>query len=388
MYITGYSDYNPHERNNDIRALAIESLFSSEPKEDLEFIQLKYRSKRTSIVRPTKYEFGINQKYDQYIAKAKVTFKHMDRRIAEFLETHTKDIEKYYTLFRIPKASGGTRKITAPENDLKELQTSLLGSFKSMRILEHDAAFAYVEKRSTVDALTVHQANKSQWFLKLDLTKFFPSFTKEVITETLNRLYPIQFIDDELIEHVVEVGLYEGGLPQGSPLSPLLSNLCMVPFDHKLSKKLWDHNKQHFVYTRYADDIIISSQYDFNFNHIISLVQETLSKSGLPHEINHKKTRYGSRSGSNWNLGLMLNKDNNITLGYKKKQSLKAMLHCFLADTVDQNYWELLETQEFLGKLNYAKQVEPSYWEKRILMSEEKNNITLAKAQEIHYSLN
>jgi hypothetical protein len=55
--------------------------------------------------------------------------------------------------------------------------------------------------------------------------------------------------------------------------------------------------------------------------------------------IKAKKTRYGSIAGSNWNLGLMLNKDNNITVGYEKKKTLNAMLNNFLRDFKNNLRW-------------------------------------------------
>ena len=48
---------------------------------------------------------------------------------------------------------------------------------------------------------------------------------------------------------------YEGGLPQGAPTSPRLSNLLMFGFDHTLTRFVL---RRKGAYTRYADDITIS----------------------------------------------------------------------------------------------------------------------------------
>ena len=381
VFITAYTDYNPHEKSVlGIKASAIDSLFSNK-EFNKEVKSLSYRPKRTSHT----HDYHITKNSIDYAITTRRNLKRASRRAKEYLDNLSEPIENQYTTFRIPKASGGMRVITAPEDELKLVQKEILNLFNYSNILEHDSAFAYVEKRSIKDALEVHQANKSRWFLKIDLKDFFPTFTKEVIIETLNRLYPICTLEDsEVLEHVVEVSLYGGGLPQGSPLSPKLSNLCMVPFDHALAKKLWDYNKQHFVYTRYADDIIISSEYDFNYHDIVKVVDEMLIEVGLPHHIKHSKTRYGSSAGSNWNLGLMLNKDNDITIGYRKKQRIKATLHCYLADFVEHNYWDKQSVQEFLGLLNYAESIEPEYWEKRVRISEEKNCTTMQAANQFY----
>lgn len=39
----------------------------------------------------------------------------------------------------------------------------------------------------------------------------------------------------------------------------------MIPVDFKLSNTLRNFEKQSFIYTRYADDFIISSKYDLMF---------------------------------------------------------------------------------------------------------------------------
>ena len=61
-----------------------------------------------------------------------------------------------------------------------------------------------------------------------------------------------------------------------------------------------------YTYTRYADDILISKTIEFDWQEVVRQVQIILPP-GL--NIKSNKTRYGSSNGSNWNLGLMYNKD-------------------------------------------------------------------------------
>ena len=255
-----------------------------------------------------------------------------------------------------------------------------------MQVLTHDAGFAYTKSRSTMDALKRHQLNESQWFLKIDLKNFFPSCTQGLLSTTLPSIYPFNYMDAGVLDHIIGVAMLNGGLPQGSPLSPLLSNLVMVPFDYHMTKELWDFKKQHFVYTRYADDIIISSKYSFKFDDVIAEVTRLLNQFATGHEINKEKTHYGSRSGRNWNLGLMLNKDNDITIGYRKKQRIRAMLHQLMAgytapritrterrtgieqatvvhtSTPAVTQFTNEELYHMFGMIEYARSIEPEYW--------------------------
>jgi len=71
------------------------------------------------------------------------------------------------------------------------------------------------------------------------------------------------------------------------------------------------------VYTRYADDLLISGRQGFSADEAQNVVGEVLAYFHAPFAVKPEKTRYGSRSGSNWNLGVVLNKDKEITIGWR-----------------------------------------------------------------------
>ena len=269
----------------------------------------------------------------------------------------------YYT-FYIPKKSGKPRRIDAPNPELMEALRELKKIFEdNFGALHHTSAFAYIKKRSTLDAIKRHQSNESKWFGKYDLSDFFGSTTLEFVIKMFGMIFPFsEVIMDkngsyELVR-ALELAFLNGGLPQGTPISPIITNIMMIPIDHTLSNKLRDYNKQSFVYTRYADDFIISSKYNFNFRDIESLIVETLQSFGAPFSLNKKKTRYGSSSGSNWNLGVMLNKDNEITVGAKKKRQFQAMLTAYVLDSKNGSPWDLENVQILDGLRSYYRMVE------------------------------
>ena len=78
--------------------------------------------------------------------------------------------------------------------------------------------------------------------------------------------------------------------------------------------------------------------------------------------IKAEKTRYGSSSGRNWNLGCMLNKDNNITIGYKQKEEWKRKMMDIIIRYNNNEPITLEEKQQLLGKLAYYKMIEPDYF--------------------------
>lgn len=269
-----------------------------------------------------------------------------------------------YETFYIPKKSGGLRRIDAPNSDLKVALYTLKNMFEEkFGALYHTGAFAYVKGRCTLDAVKKHQSNESKWFAKFDLHDFFGSTTKEFCMNMLSMIVPFSEIirysgGKRELENALDLGFLNGGLPQGTPLSPTLTNIFMIPIDFKLANELRNYNKNSYVYTRYADDFIISSKYNFNVREIETLVKGTLSEFGAPFSLNTKKTRYGSSSGSNWNLGVMLNKDNQITIGNKKKRQFESMLFSYGMDRKNGKPWSLNDVMVMEGYRNYYTKIE------------------------------
>ena len=292
------------------------------------------------------------------LIKILINFNH---RYDYLRKTPRKDL--YYT-FYIPKHSGGLRRIDAPQDELmdalRELKKILEDDFGA---LYHTSAFAYVKGRCTVDAVKRHQQNKSRWFGKFDLSNFFGSVTLPYTLKIFSMIFPFSEImkDDrgkEELSKALELGFLNGVLPQGTPLSPTLTNIIMIPIDFKLSKALRDFNKQKYVYTRYADDFIISSQYTFKFKDIEWLIINTLREFEAPFYLNREKTRYGSSSGSNWNLGVVLTNDNRISVGHRTKRRFQAMLSSFIIDTTKGKMWSREDVQQLEGYRNYYRMVE------------------------------
>ena len=287
--------------------------------------------------------------------------------VANILSAHPNP-EEEYTTFRIPKKTHGFREINAPnpelKKDLKQISTLLSGL---LQMHCHDSAWAYTPGRDVVHAMKEHTANESKWYLKIDLHDFFGSCNKEFIITQLKKLYPFAAYPsdttDTLLEDIAKLATKDDGLPQGTPLSPLLTNLIMIEFDYKINKLIYSLTKdaglmkQKYVYTRYADDIIISARNKFEYNILLDALKDLFSDTPLT--INEEKTRFGSSAGRNWNLGVMCNKDNNITIGYKKKQHLKTIINNYMKDRDEDLIWSLEDLYWLQGQLSWLHNVEP-----------------------------
>jgi S1-C subfamily serine protease len=88
--------------------------------------------------------------------------------------------------------------------------------------------------------------------LNIDLKDFFPSITENRITGVLESLD----IDSRVASIIGRLCCHNAHLPQGAPTSPVLSNMICFRLDKEL---LAFAKASRCIYTRYADDITLSS---------------------------------------------------------------------------------------------------------------------------------
>lgn len=253
-----------------------------------------------------------------------------------------------YTSWQIPKHSGGFRTINAPNEHLMELQKTLLKRIYKGGFIASNSAHGFVKHRNCKTALEVHQKNKSRWFLKIDIHDAFGSTTAQMIYDAMHKVHPFVHMSDTVKCEVINTCTLNRALPQGAPTSPTLLNMVLTPFDYKLNKYCNEHK---LTYTRYADDIIISSRTDWDWNGTYAKVETLLGNIG--YTISEHKTHYGSFNGRNWNCGLMYNNAYEITVGHQRKHILKCRVHNFLQNPT----WE--EKYRLIGELGYVTYIEP-----------------------------
>ena len=375
MYLTFYTNNIRQQRNN-----------------------LNYNNIMQDAIEPTitSYKCTIETSQTPITQLSEKMTEHLHRLFAgitlmwRFLEPFKDNYTEQYTVFHIPKRTGGLRTIHAPNPEFKEALSKCKDVFENIiKCLPHDAAYAYIKNRSTTDALKKHQLNQSKWYLKLDIQDFFPNCTPGFIYNQLKQVFPFCYLETnrpdlcEILKEIIKICCLDNGLPQGTPMSPILTNLIMIPFDHKITQYLKRGTGNHYVYTRYADDILISSKSNFNWQELVSTLKGVLQPQFT---IKDEKTRYGSTAGRNWNLGLMVNKDNQITLGHKKKKLLHAMLNNFLKDYASANHWSKEDTYTLQGQLGYLKHIEPNYYQEMLNKYETKYHINYKLA--VKYILN
>ena len=335
-----------------------------------------------------KYDWpDINEFYSEKLVRSQIEWLHdFNARHADLFSVPR---ESLYRSYKIPKRSGGLRQIDEPLPPLMNALCELRDEFKSWGLFHHTAAYAYIEKRCTIDALKIHRNFNSVYYLKTDLKNFFGSTTPEFVMKQISKIYPFCFVCRESVlgtsdavfgvlngydelKKALLLAFYHGGLPQGTPISPFLTNLIMIPIDHDLAAKFAERR---LVYTRYADDMLISGREQFPYRKMVDIIRTSFTENEAPYTINDEKTRYGSRLGSNYNLGLCTNAENNITVGYKNKKFFKAMVNNLILDTLNGKRWEIGDVQHVRGLLSYYMMVEEGYFKSMIEKYNEKYNV-------------
>lgn len=235
-----------------------------------------------------------------------------------------------YTTFTIDKKSGGQRTIKAPEPKLKTLQAHLSHLlYQCLKEIEDERnakpiSFAFREDRSIAHNAAKHK--RRRWILNIDLEDFFPSFNFGRVRGFFLKDRDFS-LHPEVATTIAQIACDGVALPQGSPCSPVISELIAQILDMRLVRLAKKYNVR---YTRYADDITFStSERDFPAglatqdsadSSIWHLSEELIAKiTGSGFVVNHTKTRMHFRGSRQMVTGLVVNEKVNIKREYYRR---------------------------------------------------------------------
>lgn len=196
-----------------------------------------------------------------------------------------------YRIFKIKKRSDPETKskryriICVPDPQLMKVQRWIVQNILAQG-RTHDASVAYEPGSNIVDAASLHCG--CSWLIKLDIVNFFESVTERSIYRVFHEMGYQPLVAFELARICTRKGdqtlvrspyskkwqtkfatnptilSYSnaemlGHLPQGAPTSPMLANMAMYDFDRSVEEIA---NKFGLTYTRYADDLTLSTASD------------------------------------------------------------------------------------------------------------------------------
>lgn len=163
--------------------------------------------------------------------------------------------KSHYKTFKIPKKGGGERIIEAPTGNFKAILKAIDSVFFRHFMMPRPCC-AFCGGRSIVDNAIPHIGAAT--LLKFDIHDFFPSIDLKRVVYLFRHFgygYNVSRYLGFLCTNPKNV------LPQGSPTSPMISNFVSVRLDSRIAGFCKKHAEDLcLTYTRYADDITISSK--------------------------------------------------------------------------------------------------------------------------------
>lgn len=285
-----------------------------------------------------------------------------DNRLRRFMSKRAR--KAAYVEFDIPKKSGGVRRISAPVEELKEIQQALNLFLQTVTEVS-PAAMGFVPGRSIVTNAEVHVG--SSVIFNCDLKDFFPSITKMMVRRTLTaelrHTNPSRDVINRICNLVTAPQPYgEEALPQGAPTSPVLSNLVLKQLDRRL---IGFADKNGYRYTRYADDITFSRTGRYSSDAPIKSETILAIIKDYGFAVNPKKTMIQTPSTRREVTGLKVGKKVNVNRRYVKQ--LRVMLYLWESRGLAEA--QMIVRKDFLhgsnadltkiinGKINYLRMV-------------------------------
>jgi hypothetical protein len=217
----------------------------------------------------------------------------------------------------------------------------------------NNAAIAFRKNKSYLDLFESHR--KNYYFLRLDIKAYFHSIQIDDIKKSFSQNFEDEFIDDDKTQTLIDafINLVSYKVPDDSPnedfrgkqilpmgfvTSPVVSNIIFRKIDIQIQKFCAERS---IIYTRYADDMLFSSEKNSSYVHSGGFINEiSILISQLKFKLNQHKTLKAthtlSLNGYTIQYSNIRNEKiiNEFRLSNKKINIIKKMIH--LIETEEQ----------------------------------------------------
>ncbi|QRM22266.1 retron St85 family RNA-directed DNA polymerase [Burkholderia pseudomallei] len=264
---------------------------------------------------------------------------------------------------RIEKSTPGKfRIISRPSAELEILQRWLvLRFFEKMEV--HDSAMAFRRGRSILTNAQAHA--RSRFFVRVDFSNFFPSIRYADFSFALGKSKNLGYFFSEYADarNFIQRICFDSNLrlPIGYISSPTISNAVMFEFDVRMEGMVAANGGDlgNAKVTRYADDIVFSTDKKGGCAKFVDLLRELVKKWASPLlSINENKTIFSSSSGGSAIVtGLRVCSDSHITITREYKDKIRLMLSLHAKKCLRPE-----DLPKLKGHLNYIRYVAPAFF--------------------------
>jgi hypothetical protein len=305
---------------------------------------------------------NLQKKKNKFVSKIQRVPGELAKKYKDRLDEIEKNGELKYTCYKMRKSSGGYRTISIPSLALKKFQKDLLIDLQNLIFISKHAtgfrklhspisnALLHGEHLNCIDikarrklcfnkleviALNYDDATKEEMVsfapgegIGMDIKDAFGSISPNILLAGIKKAKG--FIDANDYDIIQRACFNKNKLPQGAPTSPFLLNVALVPFDRYLVRllknKIEKKFKTDFSYTRFADDITITTSQKGIARKAINLVICTGKRLGL--QINKRKTRIMTVRTGIFITGInVINSGSHYSIARRERDRIKAAIH-------------------------------------------------------------
>lgn len=219
----------------------------------------------------------------------------------------------------INKIKFSNSEIHKPNKEKIKFSNTLKVKIQSAKIKQQPSlSHGFVRHRSIITNSIMHLGKKN--VLNIDLENFFDSFNFGRVRGFFIKNKNFE-LNHAIATVIAQIACYNNKLPQGSPCSPVITNLITHALDIRLASLA---KKYSCTYTRYVDDITFSTRKsEFPSKIMRQENGEYLSSKKLRNEIeragfsiNDKKTRIQYKDSRQEVTGLVVNKKPSVKSEY------------------------------------------------------------------------
>ena len=267
--------------------------------------------------------------------------------VKEFVKT-AKNANLFYRPFDLSKkGSEKWRHIDNPTGKLKIIQKAINKQIlRDLMFQLPPNIMGGIENKSILENAKVHVGQ--EMVVTIDIKNCFPKTKNEVIFTIWKNLLGFEPNSARLLTQLTTTN---GHLPQGSPASPSLSNLALLP----ISKEILNYSKKHHLnFTIYVDDITLSGKKSSALDSI-SPVVKIIQKYG--YAIRNKKVKKMPSYKTQTTTGIQLNSE--ISIGKQKIDEIRKEI--INLAKLQKPY---ITKKSIFSKIDYVKKISPEKGQK------------------------